>query len=1179
MRCILKIFVFLLWAAAIGIPVSVSALEKVSLQLVWKNQFQFAGYYVAKELGYYADLGLDVDIREYEFGIDVTRDVLSQDAHFGVGRSSLIIERMEGKPVFLLAAIYQHSPFMLLAKSRDDLKEVSDLKGKRIMVPDDVVGMASMNAMLTSNRIEPENYIVQKHTFNIDDLIEGKTDAISAYISNEPFQMEKLGVDYTIFSPRDYGFDFYSDILFTSKKMYDERPELVKRFHEASLKGWEYAFENIEQTVELIIKKYNSQDKTRKALRYEGQALKDLAYEKDVDLGHIDSNRVNQIAQVYNLLGLTKQFEPLENLIYKPPSDFNFQSIRKVIGLTKHEEVWLKNHPVIRVHNEKDWAPFNFIEDSTPKGFSIDYMNLLASKIGVKLQYITGPEWDEFISMMKNNRLDVMLNIARSPERDNFFSFTPAYVTMMQALFTRRDYPLVYSIKDLYGKTFAVPKGFYLQEVLKSYPEIEIFEVANVTEAIYAVSNGRADALFDLMPVVNYVTEKQQVTNLKVGGDIGIVEGKPIPLHIGVSKENALLADILTKTMKAVTPEELNIIQKRWMPAASKNDDFNLFAMLSDNEIKWLSRHREFKLGTDPAWPPFEFYDDKGQYSGIGSSYTKVVQERLGVKMIPLKGLTWSQVIDKAKAGEIDILPAAMRTPAREEFLTFTEPYISLPMIIASRKGGPFVDSLSDLKGYKVGVVKGYASIDLIQADYPAMKLSPYETLSKGLEELNTGKIDFFIDNLGAITYAIDRKNLTNIKIAAPTKYHFELSMAVRKDWPEMVGILNKTLDSISDSDRSNIKNTWMALEVKFGFDLKTILVWALPLSGSVILIIVFVMVWNRRLGREIETRKSMQADLVKLNEDAALHSSELQKANMELSEREEIFQSITSAALSAIIMVNNDGDVLFWNKAAESIFGWTREEITGKDLNTLLNPPQFQKTYISAFNLFRNSGKGAAVNKIVELSAIRKDGENFPVEISLSAVNLKGKWCAIGIVNDISERQKSQQALQQSDYQNKVIIENSPLGIVHLNKEGKILRFNNNAVELFGTTSEKLTGYDVLKHLKNQSFKQALMTALSGRVATYEGKYTSVTGSKTCFLRGIFNPIDKGTSSTEVIGTFEDISERTRMEREMKRNLEDLEQFSKVAVGREEKMILLKQEINELLKLTGKSKKYEIVS
>mgnify|MGYP001553242316 CR=1 FL=1 len=115
-----------IWLLLFCPPVSAFGADQVTLQFIWKNQFQFAGYYVARELGFYEDAGLDVTIKEYEVGTDVTADVVSQTAHFGVGRSSLILERMEGQPVFLLSAIFQHSPFMLLAKERGDLQEVAD---------------------------------------------------------------------------------------------------------------------------------------------------------------------------------------------------------------------------------------------------------------------------------------------------------------------------------------------------------------------------------------------------------------------------------------------------------------------------------------------------------------------------------------------------------------------------------------------------------------------------------------------------------------------------------------------------------------------------------------------------------------------------------------------------------------------------------------------------------------------------------------------------------------------------------------------------------------------------------------------------------------------------------------------------------------------------------------------
>ena len=140
------------------------AVEKVSLQLMWKHQFQFAGYYVAQEMGFYKDAGLDVNIKEYDSGIDVSEDVLSQKVEFGIGRSSLIYEKMNGKNISLLFAAYQQSPFVLLASN--EIQKVGDLKGKRIMVTGDVIEMASLNAMMLTSGIKEGDYYTQKHSFD-----------------------------------------------------------------------------------------------------------------------------------------------------------------------------------------------------------------------------------------------------------------------------------------------------------------------------------------------------------------------------------------------------------------------------------------------------------------------------------------------------------------------------------------------------------------------------------------------------------------------------------------------------------------------------------------------------------------------------------------------------------------------------------------------------------------------------------------------------------------------------------------------------------------------------------------------------------------------------------------------------------------------------------------------------
>lgn len=309
------IFFFLIFQVFIFANTS-SNTQKISIQLLWKHQFEFAGFYIAKELGYYKDAGLDVEIKEYQFGTNITDDVISGNSDFGVESASVVLDKMNGKDVYLLMATYQKSPFVLMSQKRDDIQTLQDLKNKRIMVTPNQVAMASLNAMLRINNIYHTDYISMPHTFDVFDITNDHADLMTTYLSNETFYLKQKGIEYTIFDPADYGFEFYSDILFTTKEFATKNPKVVDKFYEATLKGWEFAFNNINQTTKIIHEKYNSQNKTLEHLVFEANELKKLAFVENSEFGKFKPEIISQIAQTYQLLGLSKATVDFDDLIY-----------------------------------------------------------------------------------------------------------------------------------------------------------------------------------------------------------------------------------------------------------------------------------------------------------------------------------------------------------------------------------------------------------------------------------------------------------------------------------------------------------------------------------------------------------------------------------------------------------------------------------------------------------------------------------------------------------------------------------------------------------------------------------------------------------------------------------------------------------------------------------------------
>nr|CRH07397.1 putative hybrid histidine kinase. Containing SBP_bac_3 domain, PAS domain, HisKA domain, HATPase c domain, 2 response reg domain and Hpt domain [Candidatus Magnetococcus massalia] len=238
--------------------------------------------------------------------------------------------------------------------------------------------------------------------------------------------------------------------------------------------------------------------------------------------------------------------------------------------LTPQEQAWIKQNPTIRVHNETDWAPFNFAEEGQPKGLSIDTMNLLAQKVGLQVEYITGPTWSEFLEMMKQGQLDVMLNIVKTEDRQKYLLYTPPYVDNPNTILSRKSAPY-HTLEQLEGKTISVPKGFFYEEILsRDYPRIKILPVRNTIDSIKAVSFGKADAALGELAVFNYLMTHHMLSDVAVTGEVKVGDHTLSLLNIATRKDQPLLASILRKGLKAISREESQAIKQRWLGSTAQ---------------------------------------------------------------------------------------------------------------------------------------------------------------------------------------------------------------------------------------------------------------------------------------------------------------------------------------------------------------------------------------------------------------------------------------------------------------------------------------------------------------------------------------------------------------------------------------------------------------------------------
>ncbi|WP_430809843.1 MULTISPECIES: ABC transporter substrate-binding protein [unclassified Carboxylicivirga] len=314
MRHIIKLLLLIQLFFAVPTYGATAALDTVVLQLKWKHQFQFAGFYAAVERGYYREAGLFLKLIEGNTEGNYIDEVISGRAHFAIESSNLLIARNNGTPVVALAAIFQHSPEVIITRKDNDIRYPGDLKDKRITFSGNK--LAAPRALLNKFNIPEENISYSSASGHLNDLMEDKTDAFATYITSSPYLLEKAGVEPMIFDPRDYGIDLYGDILFTSQTMVEQHNKVTKKFVDASLKGWIYAMNNKHELIDIILNKYDP-SLSRELLVYESKMMEQLVMPRLIEPGHMNTERWHAIARSMMEIGLLKPLYSLDGFLYE----------------------------------------------------------------------------------------------------------------------------------------------------------------------------------------------------------------------------------------------------------------------------------------------------------------------------------------------------------------------------------------------------------------------------------------------------------------------------------------------------------------------------------------------------------------------------------------------------------------------------------------------------------------------------------------------------------------------------------------------------------------------------------------------------------------------------------------------------------------------------------------------
>ena len=550
------------------------------------------------------------------------------------------------------------------------------------------------------------------------------------------------------------------------------------------------------------------------------------------------------------------------------------QSSNPVANLTPEEIAWIEENPIIRTTNEMDWAPIDFVRDGKPVGFAVDYMNLIAQKTGLEIEYVNGYSWTELLDMLQRRELDVAHSITYAQHYEEFLTFMDPYIGTPRVFYGRVGSERINSLDDLNGKRIGVDKAWAEAIFLaEEYPNLDFTYYTTNKEGLLAVSTGEIDLFTMKMPIGNYIIARNLLPNVEILGTDNLSTSTEANfVSIASRNDQPILNSILQKGAEAVTSEEFYEISNKWRINDYVYNDINL----TPQEIAWISRNRIIRIAVDPTGGPLELIDKNGEISGIVGDYLSLISSKLDIEFEWIENESWKDGFDSFTAGDADMIAVITPTEERSQYIDFTDSYIDVVHMIFGVEGGPIFSNMEGLAGYKVVQVRGNAVTESVIRDYPDLDVTLVDSSVEALRMLSIGEVDAFVGSIPVVSYKLATEGLTQIVVAGETPYRGDYSMGINPNIPELSSVINKAINSITPPERAQITRDWLVLRVENVDNTELI---AKILVGAMI-VVLLILAWNYSLQREVNRRKEIQGKLAQSEKQAKEALVEAKAAN-----------------------------------------------------------------------------------------------------------------------------------------------------------------------------------------------------------------------------------------------------------------------------------------------------------
>ena len=419
--------------------------------------------------------------------------------------------------------------------------------------------------------------------------------------------------------------------------------------------------------------------------------------------------------------------------------------------LTVEEQAWLADHQKIVVGGEMDWAPFDFVDENGKyTGIALDYLSIIREKLGIDIEIVTGDTWDELLSKLENKEIDVLPALYYAKEREDYANFTSSYIEVTDFVFTREDDNSISGFDDLHAKTTVVIKGYTVAGLLeKDYPEFNLIYAEDIRDALNILITGKADAFIGDIISTSYNISEYSLFGIKPIVPVPFLESD---VYMAIRKDWPILKTVIDKVIKTISEDEHKKIRNKWVSYTEEKIQKEAHDIsLTPKELDWLRENPEIRVSNEKSWPPFNFFKN-GKPQGLSVEYMNLLAEKLNLKITYMSGLSWSELMDMIRSRKLDVMLNIVKTPDRDKYILFTDPYVTNPNVIVSKFDVPY-ETLPELSGKVVALPKGFFYEEILKKEYPEIKLHLVEDVLACLKAVITGEADATFGEEAVINY------------------------------------------------------------------------------------------------------------------------------------------------------------------------------------------------------------------------------------------------------------------------------------------------------------------------------------------------------------------------------------------------------------------------------------------